>query len=95
MTGFEMEGEAYKELKEFISFMVMEGKEGDPLSITCKLALEKGLSKDVCYDFRGIRRWVLCKAWRHIEEEKVPFGEAIRRAWREAKEGCLKVGATI
>jgi hypothetical protein len=41
-----------------------------------------------CEDFRGIRRYVLCAAWRRMEEEKKPFKEAVREAWAEARKAC-------
>jgi len=53
------------------------------------------LTKDVCYDFRGIRRWVMLRTWDIFEKEKVPFATAIRRAWKEAKEKCAELGAYI
>ena len=67
----------------------------NPMSEKCRLILDKGLTKDVCYDFRGIRRWVMCKAWEIMEKEKVPFRTAIRTAWDEAKKLCLEIGAPI
>lgn len=41
-----------------------------------------------CYDFRGIRSWVMCKAWDTMEKEKrvrLPVGEA----WQRARETCV------
>jgi len=65
------------------------------LSETCKLILEKGLTKDMCYDFRAIRRYVLCNAWKLMEERKIPFRDAIRESWRKAKEECISMSASI
>ncbi len=65
------------------------------VSVKCSLVLEKGVSKDICYDFRKVRSYVMCKAWDILDREKVPFRSAIRRAWEEAKKECAEAGAII
>jgi len=65
------------------------------VSPRCQIVLEKGVTKDVCYDFRRIRAYVMCKAWKIMEEEKVPFRSAIKRAWDEAKRECAEAGALV
>jgi hypothetical protein len=55
-----------------------------PISPRCEAILA---SRPKCYDFRGIRSWVLCKAWEILEREKrtrLPVGEA----WAEARKVC-------
>lgn len=47
------------------------------------------LTKDVCSSFRGIRKIVMKEAHRLIREEKMPFREAMTRAWAEVKRKCL------
>jgi len=55
-------------------------------SSRCEAVLSK---PPPCYDFRGMRAYVLCKAWDIMEKEKrsrLPVGEA----WREARKVCQK-----
>jgi len=65
-----------------------EEKEVSPV---CEAVLERGITRDVCLDFREIRRFVICKAWKIMEKEKVPFRDAIKRSWAGAKEECRKL----
>ena len=51
----------------------------------CQRALEQ---PPPCGDFREVRRWVLCDAWRRVAEEQIPFREAIRRSWDQALDQC-------
>ena len=86
-----------EEIKEFIEFMIRESGEkiNPPLSFKCMMILDEPVSRELCYDFRGIRRRVMCRAWKLMEDEKISFGEAVRRAWRETKKECALVGAII
>ena len=59
----------------------------DPISYKCQVRLAEPPS---CWDFRGIRSWVLCRAWQSMEEKRIPFREAIRSAWDEAKRICRR-----
>jgi hypothetical protein len=59
------------------------------LSEKCTIVLSQPLSKDVCYDFRKIRQWVMCKTWDTMEKEKISFKSAIRKSWSEAKKVCV------
>lgn len=55
-----------------------------PISPHCERVLE---TPPLCWDFRGIRSYVLCKAWDIMEKEKrirLPVAEA----WREARAVC-------
>ena len=70
-------------------------KESNDISEKCKLILEEKLTKDRCFDFRGVRQWVMCRTWEMMEKERVPFAEGIRRAWDEIKSKCSEVGANI
>lgn len=59
---------------------------GNPISPHCEAVLAK---PPICWDFRGIRSFVLCKAWAIMEEEKrmrLPVGEA----WSEARRVCVR-----
>lgn len=57
----------------------------NPLSVKCERVLG---TIPKCYDFRGIRRWVMCKAWDVMETRRIPFGAAISEAWDNAKRVC-------
>lgn len=57
-----------------------------PISQHCEAVLAK---PPKCYDFRGIRSWVMCRAFQILETQrrvKLPVGEA----WREARRVCQK-----
>jgi len=57
-----------------------------PISEHCQRVLEE---PPKCYDFRGIRSYVLCLAWKLLEDEKrttLPVGEA----WQKARATCRK-----
>lgn len=63
----------------------------DP-SEKCKAVLSRPLDRSICQDFRGIRRWVLCRAWQLLDSgEAKMFRTAIRRAWSEAKRICYNI----
>lgn len=42
-----------------------------------------------CYDFRGVRSYVLCRAWDLLEKEKLPT-LPVSRAWQEARKVCVR-----
>lgn len=57
-----------------------------PVSPHCEAVLAK---PPLCWDFRGIRSYVLCKAWDIMEKERrvrLPVGEA----WSEARRVCVR-----
>lgn len=60
--------------------------ENKMVSAVCAKVLEK---PPKCFDFRGIRRWAMCRAWQIMETEKKPFKKAIKEAWRHAKSICI------
>ena len=53
------------------------------------------MTKERCYDFREIRRWVMCKAWELMETEKLRFRDAVKKAWDLVRIECAKVGAYV
>lgn len=65
------------------------------ISPQCKMLLEEPTTKELCYDFRRVRAAVMCRAWRIQQEEKIRFGEAIRRSWVEQKKLCAEAGAHV
>jgi hypothetical protein len=65
------------------------------ISDKCEIVLSQPLTKDVCYDFRTIRQRTMCLAWKIMDEQKIPFRQAIKEAWRTVKEGCAKVSAAV
>lgn len=67
----------------------------NPVSEHCMRVFEIGLNKETCSDFRFIRSWVMCEAWKLIDEKKLMFGQAIRTAWKIAKEICAEEGVMV
>jgi hypothetical protein len=65
------------------------------VSVHCKVTLEKGLDKEACYDFRRVRAYVMCLAWKKMTERPMRFAEAVREAWAETKAQCAKLSAAI
>lgn len=65
------------------------------ISEHARYVLGQPMEKSVCYDFREIRSRVMYRAWQIMEEEKVPFKEAVKRAWAWAKSECAKVDAIV
>ncbi|MFA5186455.1 MAG: hypothetical protein WC551_08270 [Patescibacteria group bacterium] len=57
-----------------------------PVSPHCQAILNQ---PPRCWDFRGIRAFVMCQAWDIMEKErrpKLPVGEA----WTQARRVCIK-----
>jgi len=66
----------------------------------CKLVLETFQDpekrKEICKDFRGYRRVVMCKAFELLEKGEVAgFSDAMDKAWDWVKEKCAEVGVFI
>jgi len=59
-------------------------------SLKCQITLEKGITKEICSDFRKTRSYVMCRAWDLVSKEKIPFRDAIRAAWEEVTRACMK-----
>ena len=57
--------------------------------------LREYLKPEICYDFRKVRGAVLLHTWHLFETERIPFREAIKRAWAKVKEICREKGAYI
>lgn len=51
----------------------------------CEAALMEGLDEETLNDYKGIRQWVMCTAWRKSREGSMTFKEAVNAAWDEAK----------
>lgn len=51
----------------------------------CEAALKEGLNQETLNDYKGIRQWVMCTAWRKSRDNSVTFKEAVNEAWDEAK----------
>jgi hypothetical protein len=54
-----------------------------------KTVIEARLTKEVCESFRGVRSVVMKRAHELMAEERLPFRDAIKRAWEEVKTTCL------
>jgi len=57
------------------------------LSEKCRVRLKEPPD---CFDPRGVRSWVICKAWERVLKERVPFRDAMRLSWEEVKKTCRK-----
>jgi len=71
--------------KEVAKELSGEVLHGSPVSPHCEAILAR---PPKCWDFRGIRAFVMCKAWDIMEKEKrvrLPVGEA----WAEARRVCV------
>ncbi len=62
------------------------------ISERCQTALKEPVSRETCLSFRDVRRRVMCDTWKRVEEEKIPFREAVRRSWDKALEDCRGAG---
>ena len=89
LTGW-AEGKLIEEsLRGAAELLGLNPEEVNDPSIKCAIVLSRGLTPEVCEDFREIRRWVLCRAWELLDQHKVDrFRDAVRQAWAEAKLGC-------
>jgi hypothetical protein len=67
----------------------------EEISVHCRVILERGLEKEICYDFRKVRAYVMCNAWKKMIEKKMRFADAIRESWADTKAGCAKLTAYI
>lgn len=63
-------------------------EEGSALSEKCDEALEKGIDKETCQSFSTLRIWVLCRAWKINDTQKVGLKLAMSMAWDEAENTC-------
>ena len=75
---------------ETLSAIVMEHEHSSPVSQMCEEVLKSG---PVCTDaykaFVEQRRYVLCKAFKALEDGEVKtFSEGIRKGWKEVHEKC-------
>ena len=59
------------------------------VSAHCMAVLSKLYSKELCMDFRAIRSRVMCSAWARMDEEHIPFRQAIREAWGDIRVECM------
>jgi len=84
-----------EELEQAIDILGTALRHEHPISPKCEMILKEPPTKEECFDFRAIRARVMCRAWEIMEEERVPFREAITKAWKNTKEACAKVKAII
>jgi hypothetical protein len=59
------------------------------------MVLKQPLTKDICFDFREVRRRAMCETWKIFEEKKIPFKDARKLAWDKVKKECVEIGAII
>lgn len=63
--------------------------------VNCDASLREGLEETTCGDFRGLRQWVMCRAWQLIDEDEAVFSNALDQAWSEARDACEDLGMTV
>lgn len=68
--------------RQVADLMGFAADETDP---DCDTALSTGLDDDTLDSFRGVRQWVMCRAWQLIESGEESFRGAVQRAWDEAE----------
>jgi len=96
MHSCNWEGKGKEEAFKVIGGILgLDEKESNDVSAKCEAVLGQEITKDLCYDFRRSRQYVLCATWRNMEEKRIRFSDAIREAWAELKSKCMKVGAYI
>lgn len=79
ITGLQ---EQQAQLSELLTYKL---ENPDNPSALCEAVLSE---VPACQDFSGVRRWSACEAWRIMEEEKVTWQEAIKKAWEAAHAIC-------
>lgn len=47
----------------------------------CDASLSEGLNQETLDSYKGVRQWVMCKAWEYHQNNDIPFAEAVDRAW--------------
>lgn len=65
------------------------------ISPQCDTIIKAPMTRELAYDFRGIRARVMCYAWKFMEEKRIPFRDAIRQAWAKVKEEAAAIGAYV
>jgi len=89
VTGFVADKMLNKLVDYLADVLGVEKKQVNDPGSKCPYVLQVGLTPNVCKDFIGIRRWVLCRTWQLLKEHKYStFRDAIREAWKEAHEKC-------
>lgn len=82
-------GEGTEEIRAEIGKLVAEllpEEHSNPVSEHCERVLA---SPPSCYSFRDMRAYASCLGWKYMDEKKIPWKEAIRQAWTEAKRVCI------
>lgn len=74
-----------EEVRQKGGLMEEEEYHHSPISAHCVDVLA---NPPKCYDFRGVRSYVLCRAWDLLEKEKLPT-LPVSRAWQEARKVCV------
>ena len=88
--------EKIKDAVDLLSEEVKKTESSPEPSQKCDLVLKTPLSKERCYDFRGVRQYVMCSAWDYMDKHPgTRFADAISQGWDKAKKGCAEVSAVI
>lgn len=78
--------------RQVADLMGFASDEPDP---DCEASLSEGLNEETLQDFRGVRQWVMCRAWQLIDSGEESFRGAVQRAWNEAEQAADEEGIDI
>ncbi len=82
--------------KHVAEILGIDIKDINPVSQHCRQVLDRGVTKEVCGDFREIRRFVMCKAFEILDTGPTKsLGDALRAAWKVAKDLCVEQGVVV
>lgn len=71
------------------------GLDDDGYDPNCEEALEEGLDEATLRNTRATRQWVMCEAWRLVDEEDMTLSSATAKAWAEARAAGEKVDIEV
>lgn len=66
----------------------------DP-DVNTELALREGLGANACENFEDVRKWVLARTLKEIEDNDKTVAEALDEAWFDARLDCDDAGVPI
>ena len=48
---------------------------------SCDDSLSEGLNPETLGSYRGVRQWVMCRAWAYHKDEGISCARAVEKAW--------------
>lgn len=71
------------------------GLEDDGMDPDCEATLSEGLDEATLSNTRATRQWVMCEAWRLVDEEDMTISSAVSKAWAEANAAGEDAGIEV